>query len=152
MACAFPLCRSRLNQGCIHIGTPVTVKLPEITHLTNLVKVQVRGDKGILIARADSQKLAAWAYKVALAIKLSDVPRLLVSNTIDSAKEIAVGYCMGRLLQFPEVLRKAGNRGGWIENYLGAVQPKGAGALREVPVVADIDAHLAVLGLKNGIS
>ncbi len=58
---------------------------------------------------------------------------------------------MRRLLQFPKVLGETGHSGRRVKDNLRPVQSQDAGALGKMPVVADVDADLAELGLKNRV-
>src|SRR4029079_16131915 len=78
--------------------------------------------------------------EIALAVKLADVPRLLVADAVDGADEVAVGDGVRRLLQFPEAFGKPGDGRRRIKNNLRAVESENARALREVAVVTDINA------------
>ena len=59
---------------------------------------------------------------------------------------------MRGLLQLPEVLAEAGHRGRGVEDDLRAVQAERARALREVAVVADVDADLGEGGLEHRVA
>ena len=76
------------------------------------------------------------------AVKLADIPRGFGAHAVDGAHEIAVGHGVRGQLQFPQILAEAGHGGRWVEDDLGAGQPQGARAFREVAVVTDVNADL----------
>src|ERR1043165_2335977 len=92
------------HQFSVTIRSPVAEKLPGIAHFTNHVQVQIGNDESILIVRSLGNDLAARIPEVALAIEFADVPRLLVSDAIDRAHEVAIRDGMRRLLKFPKIL------------------------------------------------
>src|SRR4029453_18567568 len=83
------------------------------------------------------------------AVELADVPRRLAPDPVHRADIASVRYCRSGLLQLPEVLTQAGHGGRRIDDVFGAVQRQCAPALGKVPVVTDVDAELAISGLKH---
>ena len=59
---------------------------------------------------------------------------------------------MGRLLQFPQVLRQTRDGCGWIEHDFRTVQAQCPCAFGKVAVITDVYAHFAISRIKNGIS
>src|SRR5262249_38422752 len=96
-----------LHQVAITFRSTIPEELPHISRILNLVEVQVRHDHFFLIARPFSEKLSARRTEVALAVELSNIPRLFTSHAIDCPDEIAVGDRVRRLFQFPKVLAEA---------------------------------------------
>src|SRR3546814_13662398 len=78
------------------------------------------------------------------AVELADVPGRLAADPVHRADEAAVGDGRGRLLQLPEILAQARDRGRGVHDVLGTGQRQRAPALRDVAVVADVDAEPAV--------
>ena len=76
----------------------------------------------------------------------------LDADPVDRPHEVAVRQRVADLLDAPEVLGQAPAGGRRDEHDLGAVEPQGAGALREVAVVADVDADLADGGLEDRVA
>src|SRR5205823_12778010 len=122
----------------------VPIDLPRVPHLADLLEVELRGDEGVLVALGDGDELAARVAEVALPVKLANVPRPFIADAIDGADEVAVRDGVRRLLELPEVLGEAGHGGRRVEHDLRSVQPQLSRPLGEVPVVADVDAHLAI--------
>jgi len=96
--------------------------LPRRAHFLDLIEIEVRDHKLVLIPAGLRHDFPARITEVALAVEFADAPRLLGSHAIDRRDEILICHRVRRLLQFPQVLRQAGNRGGRIENNLRAVQ------------------------------
>src|SRR5439155_6086445 len=114
--------------------------MPGVAHFPNHVEVQISNHHCILIAGRLRDDLTARIAEVTLAIELADVPRLLVSNTIDGPDKVTIGNCVCRLFQLPKILRQARNCCRWIEDDLSAVQTEGASAFGKVPVIANVNA------------
>src|SRR6185312_11375292 len=83
------------------------------------------------------------------AVEAPDVPRRFGADAVDRADIAAVGCGRGGLLQFPKILRKTGDRRRRVDDIFGAVEGEGPPAFGKMPVVADIDAELAVGGLEH---
>src|SRR6266496_4909504 len=81
---------SRLRrQWAIRLGPAVAVELPHPPHFLNHVEIEI-GDEHFIFAAAGLRKdLAARIAEVALAVKFSDLPRLLCPDAIDGAHEIS---------------------------------------------------------------
>src|SRR5271166_1337772 len=91
------------------------------------------------LSREDS---AARIAEVAGAVKFPDIPGGLDAHSIDGGDEVAVGHGVRGLFQLPEVFAQPGDGGRRVEDDLGAVQAQRARTLREMAVVADVDADL----------
>ena len=109
-------------------------------------------DQLVLVLRADGEEVAARIDEVGRAVEPADVPGRLGADAVAARHEVAVGDRVRRLLELPEVLREAGDGGRRVEDDLGAVQAEQPRALREVAVVADVDADRRVARLEHGIS
>src|ERR1700722_11010793 len=143
---------SLLGQGLISFGAAVAEKLPGLPHFRNHVEIKIGSQYLVFITAGLSENLAARIAEVTLAVKLADVPRLFRTHTIDCTHEIAIGYRVRGLLQFPQIFGKPRDRGGRIKYNLRAVQSEDACAFRKMPVIADINSDGSVLGLENGIA
>src|ERR1043165_6398380 len=139
-------------QSVVRFRPAIPVELPRVAHLADFLEVELRGDEGVLVALAGGEELAARIAEVALPVKLADVPRPFVADAVDGADEVAVGDSVRGLLEFPEILGEAGDGRGRIEHDLRAVQPELARPLGEVPVVADVDADLAVRRVEDWVA
>src|SRR3989304_9039662 len=139
------------DEGTVGVGATIAEELPDRADLLDQVEVEVGDHDRVLVARALDQDLPPRVAEVALAVELADAPRLLVADAVDGADEGAVRDRVGGLLQLPEVLAEARHRGRGVEDDLRAAQAQRARALREVAVVADVDADLPVGGLEHGI-
>src|SRR5205085_7208165 len=106
----------------VTFGAAVAVELPDVTHLANLVEVQISDHQLVVVARRLRDDLAARVAEVALSVKLADVPGLLMADAIDGADEKAIGHGMRRLLKLPQVFRQPRNRRRGIEDNLRAIQ------------------------------
>jgi len=124
--------------------------LPGLADLGNHVKVKIGGQDFVLIAGRLGKNLAARIAEIAGAVKFADVPRRFGADTIDGGNEVAVGSGVCGLLELPKILAEPGDRGGGIENDLGAVKAKGAGAFGEVAVVADVNADFGEAEIEDG--
>ena len=114
----------------------------------NHVQIKVGDHRFVLIAAGLRDDLAARIAEIALAVKFADAPRLLRAYAVDGADEIAIRYCMRRLLELPQIFRKPSHRGRRIENNFRSIQSENARALRKMPVIADVDADLRILCLE----
>jgi len=74
-------------------------------------KVKVGDEHLIFIAAGLGKNLATRIAEVALAVKLTDVPRLFRAYAVDCAHEITVRDGVRGLLQFPQVFGKSRDRG-----------------------------------------
>src|SRR5215831_2180450 len=91
-----------LGQPLVGLGPAISVELPHIPHLTDLVEVELRGYELRLVARGLGDELTSRVTEVALPVKLADVPRRLVSDSVDRAHEIRVRHGVRRLLELPQ--------------------------------------------------
>src|SRR6185503_16664325 len=92
------------------------------------------------VAAAHGQHLAVGVAEVRAAVELAEVPGRFASHAVVRAHEVAVGDGHRGLLDLPQVVRVAGGGGGGYEHDLRPVQAEQPPALREVTVVADVDA------------
>src|SRR5688500_11974738 len=74
---------SELTQSAVSLRPAVPVELPHVPNLSDLVEIELRRDKLVLIATRLRDDLSARIAKIALPVKLSDVPRLLETDAID---------------------------------------------------------------------
>src|SRR3546814_5077038 len=72
-----------------------------------------------------------------------------ISTRTDTLFPYTTLFRSGRLLQLPEILAQARDRGRGVHDVLGTGQRQRAPALREVAVVADVDAEPAVGGVEH---
>ena len=135
------------------VGTAVAVELPGVADLDDLVEVEVAHDQLLVMGRSDvADELSARVDEVALAVEIVVAVLGLDADPVDGPDVVAVGHGVADLLDPPEVLRQAARRRRRDQDDLRAVEPERAGALGEVPVVADVDADLADRGLEDGIA
>src|SRR5687768_6374272 len=142
----------QLHQPFVRLRTPIAEELPHVSHFANLVEVELRGDQLVLVARGLRDELPAWIAEIALAIKLSDAPRLLVADTIDRANEVRVRHRMRRLLELPQILRQTRHRRRGVEHDLGAIESELARAFRKVAVIADVHADIRITRLEHRVA
>ena len=143
---------SGFHQRFVHVGPAVAEKLPGLADLGDHVEVEIGGEDLVFVARGLREDLAARIAEIARAVEFADVPRRFGADAVDGADEISVGDGVRGLLEFPEIFAQAGDRGGRIEDDLGAVQSQGAGAFGEVAVVADVDADLGEAEVEDRIA
>src|SRR3954451_20349126 len=93
----------------VRLRTAIAIELPRVADFADLVHVEVGDDERVLIARGHGQHLAARIAKVALAVKLADVPWRFVADAIDRADEVAVGDGVRGLFELPEILGESGH-------------------------------------------
>src|SRR5215207_8558729 len=105
-----PAATSQLAQSAVCLWATVTVELPHVAHLADLVEVELRGDELVAVARCLRHDLPARITEIALAIELADAPRLLIADAIDRADEERVRHGVRRLLQLPEIFRQPRDR------------------------------------------
>ena len=98
------------------------------------------------------EEVAARIDEVGRAVEAPDVPRRLGADAVAAGHEVAVGDGVRRLLELPEVLRQARDRGRRVEDDLGAVEAQQARAFGEVAVVADVDADRRVARLEDRVA
>ena len=98
--------------------------------------------------RGLADQLAARVGEVGLAVEVVVAERL-DADPVDRADEVLVGDGGRGLLQPPQVLREAAAGGRRVEHDLRPGQAERAPALREVPVVADVDADPADRGVED---
>src|SRR5438270_5435955 len=115
-----PSLRQERREVLVRLRPAVAVELPGVPDLADLVEVEVRGDHGVLVARALGDELPARRREVALAVELADRPGLFYADAVDRADEVAVRDGVRRLLELPEVLGEPGDRRARVEEDLGA--------------------------------
>src|SRR5687767_12528152 len=147
-----PTSLQRLRDLVVRLRPTVAEELPHLPHLLDLVEIEVGGDDRVAIAGAFGDDLPARVREVAAPVELSDVPRLLVPDAVDSADEVAVGDGVRRLLELPQVLGKTRHRGRGVEDDLRPLEAQDPRALGKVAVVADVDADRADGGLEHRIA
>ena len=99
-----------------------------------------------------ADELAARVDEVALAVEVVVADVRLDADPVDGPDVVAVRDGVARLLDPPQVLGQAARRGARDQDDLRAVEPQRPGALREVPVVADVHADLADGRLEHRIA
>ena len=141
-----------LDQVVIGVGSAVPVELPAVPHGLDEVHVEVPHDQlGLVVVGRLAHELALGVDEVAGAVEVV-VAQRLDADPVDGADVVLVGHRRGRLLQLPQVGRQAAAGGRRVEHDLGAVEAEGPPTLGEVPVVADVDAHLADRGVEHGVA
>src|SRR4051812_36892327 len=99
-----------LTQPAVRLRPAVSIELPDVSDLSNLVEVQVGDDQLVAIARPLREKLSPRIAEITLPIELADIPRLFVADAIDRPDEERIRHGVSRLLELPEVLREPGHR------------------------------------------
>src|SRR5215217_9021382 len=140
------------HQIAVRVRPAVPVELPAGTDLQQQVHVQVADDDlgpGVGGEVADRPALGVGEVRRAVEVVVAEV---LDADPVDGADVVLVGDRGGGLLQLPQVVGQAaaGRRG--VEDDLGTVEPERAPPLREVPVVADVDADPADRGVEHRIA
>ncbi len=138
---------------------------PVVFHLSAEVQIELRHKEAVFDARQSWRATAVGRRRVAGAVKVAKilVRRFSVSrgeligkglraHAVDGECVEGVGDCRTASFNGPERLREAAHSGGRIEDQLGAVQAEHHPVLRVVTTVADVDAYLAKLGVKNRVS
>src|SRR6185437_1027642 len=145
--------RSALGrQRRICLWPAIAEELPDLAHLADHIEVEVRDHDLIFVAAGLRNDFSAWIAEITLAVKFADIPRLFPSYAINCPDEISIGDGMRRLFQLPQIFREAGHSRRRIEYDFSSVQSQNARAFWKVPVVADVHAHLGILGLEHGIT
>src|SRR3954469_8525566 len=93
----------QLTQPPISLRSAVAKKLPDVSHFADLVEIQVGDDELVAVSRRLSDHLPPRIAEIALAIELTDVPRLLEPDAIDRPNEERVCDGVGRLLELPQI-------------------------------------------------
>src|SRR5260370_34029753 len=78
------------RQSAVRFRTPVAIKLPDLPHFLDHVEIQIGDQHFVFIAAGLGKDLAARIAEVTLAVKLSNVPGLFPTNTIDRTDEGSV--------------------------------------------------------------
>src|SRR5687767_2719645 len=115
---------SQLNEASIRLRPAVSIELPHIPHLANLVEVELRCHELVAIARCLRDELSARITEIALTVELTNTPRLLIADTVDRADKERIRDRVCGLLELPEILRQSGNRRRRIEDDLRPVEPE----------------------------
>src|SRR5437868_3427006 len=97
------------NERAVCVRPAVAEELPRVAHFANLVEIEICDDQRVFVARRFCDKLPTRIAEVTLTVKLTDVPRLLVTDAIDRSDEIAIRNCVCRLFQAPEIFRQSGD-------------------------------------------
>ena len=95
-----------LRQLVVCFRAAVAEELPSLANLLDNIKVKVGNEQLILVAACLRDDLTARVAKIALAVKLANLPRLLPTHSIDRSHKIAIRRGMGGLFQLPEILGK----------------------------------------------
>src|SRR5216684_3540245 len=139
-------------QRAVRLRTAVAIKLPDLPYFLDHVEIQVGDQHFVFVAAGLGEDFAARIAEITLAVKLSNVPWLFPTNTIDRTYEVSVGCGVCGLLEFPQIFRESRYRGGGIENNLRAVQSEDARAFGKMAVIADVHSDARIFRLKDGIT
>ncbi len=71
--------------------------------------VEICDQHFIFVAGGLGDDFAAPIAEVTFAIKLTDILRLFPAHAVDRTDQVAIGRGVRRLLEFPKILREAGN-------------------------------------------
>src|SRR5262245_28754849 len=140
---------SLLHESIVGFGAAVAIELPRPPDLLDHLEVEVRGDELALVLAGRHEEIAARIDEVRGAVELADVPGGLRPDAVHRADVIADGHRVRRLLELPQVLRQARDRGARVEDDLGPVEAQDASPLGEVAVIADVDTHLRICRLEH---
>src|SRR5215813_4007850 len=142
----------RLGQRAVGVRAPVAVELPQVPYLFQQPHVQVADDDllgGVGGGSADD--LPARVGEIGLPVEVVVAERL-DPDPVDGADEVLVGDRGTGLLQPPQVLRQAPAGRRRVEDDLGTGQAERPPALREMPLVADVDADPAHRGVEHRVA
>src|ERR1700682_709496 len=78
------------RQRAVGFRTPVAIKLPDLPYFLDHVEIEIGDQHFVFIAAGLGEDLAARIAEVTLSVKLSDVPRLFPTNTIDRTHEVSI--------------------------------------------------------------
>src|SRR3712207_6536106 len=138
-----PLSSSRARDGGVGLRPAVPVELPGVAPLPDQVEVEVADDDLLVLAAAHgSDEVALRVDELARAVEGDRQFAVLVvlgAHPVGCGDEVAVCGCGRRLFDLPQPVGEARLGGVGVEDDLGAVQSQLPPALREVPVVADVD-------------
>src|SRR5919112_623063 len=147
---------SRLGDRGVGVRTAVPVELPGVAHLPDHVEVEVADHEVLVLAAAHrADQVALRVHELAGPVEGDGELAVLVvlgADPVGRGDEVPVGRGGGRLLDLPQPVREARLRGVRVEDDLRAVQSQLAPTLREVPVVADVDTHLADRRVEDGVA
>src|SRR6266496_3743361 len=143
---------SRLDQVAVRVRPAVPVERPPVAHLGDQVHVQVPDDQVRVVVVPDiADELPLRVDEVRGAVEVV-VAQVLGADPVDRPDVVLVGHRRGRLLQLPQVRRQAAAGRRRVEDDLRPAQPQRPPALREVPVVADVDADPADRGVERRVA
>ena len=74
----------------VRVGPAVAEELPGVSHLADLVHVEIGNDQLVLVTRTFSEDLSAGVAEIALSVKLAYVPWSLGPDAIDRPDEVAI--------------------------------------------------------------
>ena len=140
-------------RSCVRVRPPVTIELPRVSDLGDLVEVEVADDQLLVVGGAElADELAARVDEIALAVEVVVADVGLDADPVDRPDVVAVGDRVADLLDPPQVLGQAARGRARDEHDLGAVEAERPGAFGEVAVVADVHADLADRGLEDRVA
>src|ERR1700689_4197216 len=84
----------------------ITKELPDFTNFRDHVQVKVGDHYFVFIPAGLGDNFAARIAEVALAVELPNAPWLFDAHAVDSAHKITIGYRVGGLFEFPQILRE----------------------------------------------
>src|SRR3954468_23812652 len=146
----------RLDGARVGVRAAVAVELPVVAGPGDLVEVEVADEDLLLVLRrALADEVPPRVDEVGRPVEGHGVlPELLVlpADPVVGGDEVLVVGGGGRLLDVPEPVRQTGLGGRGVEDDLRVVQAELAPALREVPVVADVDADPADRGVEHRVA
>src|ERR687898_2117691 len=143
--------RSGLRQGAVGVRPAVPIELPLVADLGDHRQVDVADDQLVLpVAGRPAHDLAPRVGEVARPVEVV-VAQRLDADPVDGADEVLVGDGRGGLFEVPQVHRQPAAGGRRVEDHLRPGEAERPPALREVPVVADVDADLADRGVEHGV-
>src|SRR5574337_1983673 len=134
---------SRLDRSRVRLGAAVTVELPIVAGLGDLVEVEVADDDLLLGSGGDlADVVAARVNEVGRPVEgrrvIAELTDLL-ADPVDRRDEILVRRGCRRLFDLPQPLGQPRLGGRRVEHQLRAAQAEFPPAFGEVPVVADVD-------------
>src|SRR5919106_5307575 len=148
-ACALIVGQSALGQRAVGLRAAVAVERPELADLVDHVEVELAHDELLVtVAGGPADDLAPGVDEVAGAVEVV-VAVLLDADPVDSGDEVLVGHGCRRLLELPQVGRQPAAGGRRVVDKLGAGQAECPPTLREVAVIADVDADPADRRVEN---
>src|SRR5207302_5445163 len=144
--------RQLLDQVLVRLRPAVAQELPGVAHLSDHVEVEVANEHFVFRLRSSPDDASPRVAEVTGPVELCLVERFFHAYTIDGADPVAVRHRVGRLLQLPEIPRERLDSRGWIENQFRPLQAQLPRWFREMPVVADQQAHPADRGVPDRVA